>query len=438
MKNKKVHIKTFGCQMNVYDSERMLETMKEENYVSVESEKNADVILLNTCHIREKAAEKVYSYLGRYKNLKKNNTNLKIGVTGCVAQAEGREILHRQPLVDVVIGPQSYHRLPNILEEAKRGKKVVDTDFPLESKFNLLPLRTDIKRSVSSFLTVQEGCDKFCAFCVVPYTRGNEASRPVNEILDESNKLVDQGAKEIILLGQNVNAYLSSYKGKEYKLSHLIKELSKNEKLKRIRFTTSHPKDMTDDLIKTFGEEEKLMPYLHLPIQSGSNKILGLMNRKHKVKDYIKIIDKLRKIRSDIAISGDFIVGFPGENDFDFNETLRLCDEIKYAQAFSFKYSKRPGTPASIKEDVEENVKSERLLLLQSKLSDSQKKFNNQFLSEKIEVLVERKGKKENQLIGKSPQFQSVVLKGPTRLIGSTIFVRILSCKTNTLIGDIL
>ena len=437
MKNKKIHIKTFGCQMNVYDSERMLEAMKAENYESVKNEENADVILLNTCHIREKAAEKVYSYLGRYKDLKKRKDNLKIGVTGCVAQAEGNQILRRQPLVDVVIGPQSYHRLPQILDETKKGKKVVNIDFPVEDKFNFLPSRSAVKRSVSSYLTVQAGCDKFCSFCVVPYTRGNESSRPVNDILNECKKLVNQGAKEIILLGQNVNAYSSYVNEKKYNLSDLIKEISKKKLLKRVRFTTSHPNDMTDDLIKLFGDEKKLMPYLHLPIQSGSNKILNLMNRKHKVSDYKKIIDKLRNVRNDIAISGDFIVGYPGETDKDFDETLKLCEEIQYAQAFSFKYSKRPGTPASIKDEVDDKIKSERLSLLQSKIFKSQKKFNNKFIDTNIDVLIEKKGKKENQLIGKSPYFQSVVVNGGIENIGSILKVKILSCNTNTLIGSV-
>ena len=438
MKNKKIHIKTFGCQMNIYDSERMLEAMKSENYEAVENEENADLILLNTCHIREKAAEKVYSYLGRYKELKNKNFNLKIGVTGCVAQAEGKEIIKRQPLVDIVVGPQSYHNLPNILKNTQKGKKVVDTEFPIEDKFNILPPRSPVKRSVSSFLTVQEGCDKFCAFCVVPYTRGNEISRPVEDLLKETEKLVLEGAKEIILLGQNVNAYESSYNNKEFKLSNLIKEISKNKNLKRIRFTTSHPNDMTDDLINIFGQEKKLMPYLHLPVQSGSDKILKLMNRKHTANKYREIIKRLRDVREDIAISGDFIVGFPGETDDDFKETLKLCDEIKYAHAFSFKYSSRPGTPASNKEEVNEKVKSRRLYELQERIIENQKIFNESFLNNNVEVLIEKKGKKDNQLIGKSPHFQSIVLNGPIQLIGTTVRARILSHNINTFLGEIL
>ena len=438
MKNKKIHIKTFGCQMNIYDSERMLEAMKSENYEAVESEENADLILLNTCHIREKAAEKVYSYLGRYKELKNKNLNLKIGVTGCVAQAEGKEILKRQPLVDIVVGPQSYHNLPKILKNSQNGKKVVDTEFPIEDKFNILPSRSNIKRSVSSFLTVQEGCDKFCAFCVVPYTRGNEISRPVEDLLEETQKLVLQGAKEIILLGQNVNAYESFYNKKIFKLSHLIKEISKYKDLKRIRFTTSHPNDMTDDLIEIFGKEKKLMPYLHLPVQSGSDKILKLMNRKHTANKYKEIIKRLRDVREDIAISGDFIVGFPGETEEDFQETLKLCDDIKYAHAFSFKYSSRPGTPASNNQELDEKIKAERLYLLQEIITKNQKEFNESFLNTNVDVLVEKKGKRDNQLIGKSPHFQSVVLNGPIQLIGTTVKARILSHNINTFIGEIL
>ena len=333
--------------MNVYDTERMTESLQAEGYTSTDSAEEADMILLNTCHIREKAAEKVYSELGRFKHLKSENPNLKIGVVGCVAQAEGEEIIRRQPLVDLVVGPQSYHKLPLLERQINNGQKKVEIDFPTEDKFDFLAKRTDIRRAPAAFLTIQEGCDKFCAFCVVPYTRGAEASCPVEKVVSEVHSLVDRGVKEITLLGQNVNAYHGTYSGNsQFTLAQLIWKLEKISGLERIRYTTSHPNDMTDDLIDAHANCQKLMPYLHLPVQSGSNKILKKMNRSHTAEAYVDLISRVRKARPDILISGDFIVGFPEETDHDFADTMELIRKVKYGQSYSFKYSGRPGTPA--------------------------------------------------------------------------------------------
>ena len=345
---KKLYIKTYGCQMNVYDSERMSEALGGSGYVETTSPDDADMILLNTCHIREKAAEKIYSELGRYKGLKAEKPDLKIGVAGCVAQAEGQEIIRRQPMVDLVVGPQSYHRLPELEAKAGGGVKALDTDFPEEDKFEHLKARPKAARGPTAFLTVQEGCDKFCAFCVVPYTRGAEVSRPVARILDEARDLTERGVAEITLLGQNVNAYHGEGPdGQDWTLARLIRELAKIEALKRIRFTTSHPNDMDDDLIAAHGEVDKLMPYLHLPVQSGSDRILKAMNRKHTAESYLRLIERIRAARPGILLSGDFIVGFPGETDQDFEDTMQLVRDVGYGQAYSFKYSARPGTPAA-------------------------------------------------------------------------------------------
>jgi tRNA-2-methylthio-N6-dimethylallyladenosine synthase len=354
---KKVFVKTYGCQMNVYDSQRMGEALVSDGYELTEKPDSADLILLNTCHIREKAAEKIYSELGRYKKLKAKKPSLKIGVTGCVAQAEGKEIIKRQPLVDLVVGPQAYHRLPKMLRSLSEGKRSIDIEFPTEDKFLHLPKMHVTKLPPAAFLTVQEGCDKFCAFCVVPYTRGAEVSRSPQHLIAEAQGLVDKGVVEITLLGQNVNGYLFENVGDGWDLARLISELAKIPDLKRIRFTTSHPNDMSDSLINIFGNEEKLMPYLHLPVQSGSDKILKAMNRRHSVDKYLNILSRVRKVRPDIALSGDFIVGFPGETDSDFQDTLDLCNEVGYAQAYSFKYSSRPGTPAAGLEEIEEEKK---------------------------------------------------------------------------------
>ncbi len=345
---KKLFIKTYGCQMNVYDSERMAEALGTQGYVATDKADEADMILLNTCHIREKAAEKVYSELGRLKVHKATNPDLKIGVAGCVAQAEGEEIMRRQPAVDLVVGPQTYHRLPQMMKAVERGERALDTDFPEEDKFLHLPKARGPKRAPAAFLTVQEGCDKFCSFCVVPYTRGAEISRPADRLLTEARDLVDRGVREITLLGQNVNAYHGQgLDGGEWGLARLIWALADIDGLDRIRFTTSHPNDMDDALIAAFADCDKLMPYLHLPVQSGSDKILKAMNRKHTAAGYIKLIERIRAARPDILISGDFIVGFPGEDDDDFQATLDLVAAVEYGTAYSFKYSARPGTPAA-------------------------------------------------------------------------------------------
>ena len=434
---KKVFVKTYGCQMNVYDSQRMGEALVSDGYELTEKPDNADLILLNTCHIREKAAEKIYSELGRYKKLKANKPSLKIGVTGCVAQAEGKEIIKRQPLVDLVVGPQAYHRLPKMLQSLSEGKRSIDIEFPTEDKFLHLPKMHVTKLPPAAFLTVQEGCDKFCAFCVVPYTRGAEVSRSPKHLIAEAQGLVEKGVVEITLLGQNVNGYLFENVGDGWDLARLISELAKIPDLKRIRFTTSHPNDMSDSLINIFGNEEKLMPYLHLPVQSGSDKILKAMNRRHSVDKYLNILSRVRKARPDIALSGDFIVGFPGETDSDFQDTLDLCNEVGYAQAYSFKYSSRPGTPAAELEEIEEEKKSERLLSLQSLLTLHQKNFQKRMIGNKYPVLIEKKGKEIDQVVGRSPYLQPVFIKGSIDLLGNIVPVEMKSYRTNSLEGEI-
>ena len=434
---KKVFIKTYGCQMNVYDSHRIGEALISDGYEISENSNSADLILLNTCHIREKAAEKVYSELGRYKKLKAQKPNMKIGVTGCVAQAEGKEIIRRQPMVDLVIGPQSYHRLPKMLEDVGRGGKAIDIDFPTEDKFLHLPMVRKRILPPAAFLTVQEGCDKFCAFCVVPYTRGAEVSRSPKHLLEEAQGLAEKGVVEITLLGQNVNGYFYQSGDDGWDLARLIRQLAKITDLKRIRFTTSHPNDMTDSLIGLFGTEEKLMPYLHLPVQSGSDRILNRMNRRHNVAKYLNILSRVRESRPDIAISGDFIVGFPGETEEDFQETLDLCESVKYAQAYSFKYSARPGTPAAELEDIGETDKSERLLRLQSLLARQQKNFQKNMIGKQYPVLIEKKGKELGQVVGRTPYLQPVFLQGSIDAMGKIISVKMKSYRANSLEGVI-
>jgi tRNA-2-methylthio-N6-dimethylallyladenosine synthase len=437
-KTKNLYIKTFGCQMNVYDSERMATAMGSEGYNEVSSPEEADMILLNTCHIREKAAEKIYSDLGRFKPLKAANPDLKIGVAGCVAQAEGQEIMRRQPLVDIVVGPQAYHRLPEMVKSVEKGEKPIDTDFPEEDKFALLPKAPKMKRAPSAFLTVQEGCDKFCAFCVVPFTRGAESSRPVSQIVAEAADLVDRGVRDITLLGQNVNAYHGPVDDGDATLPQLIRELSKIDDLKRIRFTTSHPNDMTQELIDAHGELEKLMPYLHLPVQSGSDNVLKAMNRKHTAASYLEIIERLRVARPDLALSGDFIVGFPGETDADFEQTLDLVREVKYAQAYSFKYSTRPGTPAADnKKQVPEDVKSDRLQRLQALLTEHQKEFMGAMVGRVLPVLLERPGRLEGQLVGRSEYLHGVHATIKNAKIGDIVNLRILGADTNSLRAEV-
>ena len=437
---KKLFIKTYGCQMNVYDSERMAEALGGSGYTEVSSPEEADMILLNTCHIREKAAEKVYSELGRYKDLKDAKPDLKIGVAGCVAQAEGEEIMRRQPMVDLVVGPQSYHRLPELEAKAGKGEKALDTDFPEEDKFEHLNARPKAKRAPSAFLTVQEGCDKFCAFCVVPYTRGSEVSRPVARVLEEARDLVERGVREITLLGQNVNAYHGAGEGGgAWGLAQLIHKLAEIDGLARIRFTTSHPNDMDDALIEAHGSCEKLMPYLHLPVQSGSDHILKAMNRKHTAEQYIRLIERIRAARPDIALSGDFITGFPGETDQDFEDTMALVREVNYASAFSFKYSARPGTPAAEKGDkmVEDAVALDRLHRLQALITEQQRAFQEAMVGREVSVLFERQGRLAGQMAGKSEYLHAVHV--PSDLpVGAIARVRITESGPNSLAGEVV
>ena len=435
---KKIFVKTYGCQMNVYDSERMVSAMKPSGYVETKSPEDADLILLNTCHIREKAAEKIYSELGRMKSLKGQNPDLKIGVAGCVAQAEGKEIMVRQPAVDLVVGPQSYHRLPTMMKTVNKGVRALDTEFPEEDKFDHLPKDLTKRSSPSAFLTVQEGCDKFCAFCVVPYTRGVEVSRSPEKIIDEAKSLVDRGVVEINLLGQNVNAYSQNAFGTKFNLSKLIWKLSEIDGLKRIRFTTSHPNDMTEDLIEAHGSCNKLMPYLHLPVQSGSDSILKKMNRKHSSDDYRKIIEKLRKVRPDLLLSGDFIVGFPGETDEDFLETLQLVKDVNYGQSYSFKYSSRPGTPAANREEVCESLKKDRLAELQLLLSEQQMAIQKSMIGKEVKVLFEKPGRLKNQMGGKSEYLHAVHVIGSSLKKGDIKTVKIINTEANSLGGVLI
>ncbi|MCC5966764.1 MAG: tRNA (N6-isopentenyl adenosine(37)-C2)-methylthiotransferase MiaB [Natronohydrobacter sp.] len=435
---KKLFIKTYGCQMNVYDSERMAEALGASGYVTTERAEDADMILLNTCHIREKAAEKVYSELGRFKPLKAANPDLKIGVAGCVAQAEGEEIMRRQPLVDLVVGPQTYHRLPAMEAAVRQGARAVDTDFPEEDKFEHLPKGPRARRAPAAFLTVQEGCDKFCAFCVVPYTRGAEVSRPVDRVLREAEDLVERGVREITLLGQNVNAYHGEGPGGTWGLARLIRRLAKIEGLARIRFTTSHPNDMEDDLIAAHGDEPKLMPYLHLPVQSGSDRILKAMARKHTAESYIRLIERLRAARPDLLLSGDFIVGFPGETDQDFEDTLALVREVGYGQAYSFKYSARPGTPAAEKTPVPDDVASERLHRLQALLTEQQRAAQDAMVGREVSVLFEKAGRLPGQMVGKSDYLHAVHVTDPRAELGQIAKVRIVASGPNSLAGELV
>ena len=428
---KKLFIKTYGCQMNVYDSERMAEALGGEGYTETDRPDDADMILLNTCHIREKAAEKVYSELGRFRSLKAEKPDLKIGVAGCVAQAEGAEIIARQPLVDLVVGPQSYHRLPELERKARAGEKALDTEFPEEDKFNHLAKRPKAQRGPTAFLTVQEGCDKFCAFCVVPYTRGAEVSRPADQVLREARDLVDRGVREITLLGQNVNAY----HGHEGGLAGLIWALNDIDGLERIRFTTSHPNDMDDALIEAHGTCEKLMPYLHLPVQSGSDRILKRMNRKHTAEAYIRLIERIRAARPDLLLSGDFIVGFPEETDADFADTMALIETVGYGQAYSFKYSTRPGTPAAERAQVDEDVKNHRLQALQSLLKTQQKAAQDAMVGRTVRVLFEKPGREGGQMVGKSEYLHAVHVLGDDIATGDIRPVRISASNANSLTG---
>ena len=431
---KKLFIKTYGCQMNVYDSERMAEALGGSGYVTTERADEADMILLNTCHIREKAAEKVYSELGRLRDLKAEKPDLKIGVTGCVAQAEGEEIMRRMPLVDLVVGPQSYHRLPAMEAAVRQGAKALDTDFPEDDKFDTLPKRQRAKRGPAAFLTVQEGCDKFCAFCVVPYTRGSEVSRPAARVLAEAEELVAAGVREITLLGQNVNAYHGHPQG----LAGLVQELAQIDGLARIRYTTSHPNDMDEALIAAHGTCDKLMPYLHLPVQSGSDRMLKAMNRKHTAASYLDLIARIRAARPDIVLSGDFIVGFPGETEDDFAQTLDLIRAVGYGAAFTFKYSPRPGTPAAEKPQLSEDVKTDRLARLQALIAEQQRATQESMVGRTVKVLFEKTGREPGQVVGKSDYLHAVYAQGPASLIGTIASVRIVQSSPNSLAGEII
>ncbi len=435
---KKLFIKTYGCQMNVYDSERMAEALGVDGYVETDSADDADMILLNTCHIREKAAEKVYSELGRFKGLKAANPDLKIGVAGCVAQAEGEEIMRRQPMVDLVVGPQTYHRLPDMLATLKSGGKALDTDFPEEDKFEHLPKRPLPNRGPTAFLTVQEGCDKFCAFCVVPYTRGAEVSRPGDRILSEAQALVERGVREITLLGQNVNAYHGMGAGGDWSLARLIRALQDIDGLQRIRFTTSHPNDMSDDLIAAHGECEKLMPYLHLPVQSGSDRILKRMNRGHTAEAYLRTIERIRAARPDILISGDFIVGFPEETEADFQDTMALIEAVEYGQAFSFKYSTRPGTPAAERAQVPADQASDRLQRLQALILKQQRVVQDRMVGREVGVLFEKPGRLPGQMVGKSDHLHAVHVTAQGIQAGDLCRVRITRSAPNSLAGELI
>jgi tRNA-2-methylthio-N6-dimethylallyladenosine synthase len=432
---KTFRVKSFGCQMNVYDGERMGELLAAHGMTPAPEGQEADLVILNTCHIREKAAEKVYSEIGRLVAAGKRAGQAPLlAVAGCVAQAEGEEIMARAPAVSIVVGPQAYHRLPELLDKATRGKRAIDIDMPAIAKFEALPARR--KRGPSAFLTVQEGCDKFCTFCVVPYTRGAEISRPFKPLIDEARSLVEAGVKEITLLGQNVNAWRGEdEKGRAIGLGGLIRRLAAIDGLERIRYTTSHPKDMDDDLIAAHGEVEKLMPYLHLPLQSGNDRILKAMNRQHTAESYLKLIAKVRAARPDIALSGDFIVGFPGETEAEFEDTLRILDEVRYAACFSFKYSPRPGTPAAtMAGQIAPEVMDDRLQRLQQRIAAHQLAFNRASLGKTCRVLVERKGRHEGQWLGKSPWLQSVHFEG-NHAIGDLVEVTLVEAGPNSLKG---
>jgi tRNA-2-methylthio-N6-dimethylallyladenosine synthase len=433
---RRLFVKTYGCQMNVYDSERMAETLGAQGYVQTDRAEDADMILLNTCHIREKAAEKVYSELGRMRPLKEARPDLKIAVAGCVAQAEGAEILRRQPMVDLVVGPQSYHRLAEMEATVARGGKAIDTDFPEEDKFERLAGRPKADRGPTAFLTVQEGCDKFCAFCVVPYTRGAEVSRPAAQVLTEARDLVERGVRELTLLGQNVNAYHGAGPdGADWTLARLIRELAGIDGLLRLRFTTSHPNDMSDDLIAAHGEVAKLMPYLHLPVQSGSDRILKAMNRKHTAEAYLRLVDRIRAARPDILLTSDFIVGFPGETEADFDATLALIEAVGFGGAFSFKYSERPGTPAAERPQVAEEIMDDRLQRLQAIITRQQRAAQDAMVGREVGVLFEKPGRMAGQMSGKSDYLHAVHVTGGDVARGDLRRVRIVESGPNSLAG---
>jgi tRNA-2-methylthio-N6-dimethylallyladenosine synthase len=445
--DRRVFVKSFGCQMNVYDSQRMADLAAGEGYTETPRVEDADLIVINTCHIREKASEKIYSELGKLRELKelrrKAGRRTTLVVAGCVAQAQGPEILRRQPAVDVVVGPQSYHRLPELLRDAEVRSGVIAADFPAEDKFSRLPpssLQAVRARGPIAFVAVQEGCDKFCSFCVVPYTRGAEASRPVGAIVREIERLSEAGVREVMLIGQNVNAYhgLDSDEGM-VGLAGLIRRVTMIPRIRRVRYATSHPNDMSEDLIVAHREVEALAPYLHLPVQSGSDRILAAMNRRHSVADYLDVVTRARSQRPDIALSSDFIVGYPGESDADFRATLELVANVRYASSYAFKYSPRPGTPAAeMQGQIDERVKTSRLSQLQALLEEQRRAFNLDSVGRRFEVLFEKPGRREGQVIGRSPYMQAVFTPGPLSLIGAMVEVEIVAAGPNSLQGRIV
>jgi len=434
---KKIFIKTFGCQMNVYDSNRIFHSVKKIGFEKTEDQKNADCFLLNTCHIRDKAKEKVYHEIGRVKKIYKKKPKPIVVVAGCVAQAENEEMLKREPYIDIVIGPQSYHKINNVLDNYVSKKKIEETEFDTISKFDFFDKIENKSNKVSAFITIQEGCDKFCHFCVVPFTRGPEYSRSFHKILSEVESLIKSGVKEITLLGQNVNAYSYIENSKEYKLSDLINQLEKYSELERIRYTTSHPRDMTEDLIDCYKNNKKLMPLVHLPVQSGSNKILKLMNRKHTVEEYVLTYEKLKKIKPSIEFSSDFIISYPGESEQDFNQTLQLVNKIKFINSYSFIFSPRPGTKAANLELIDEKISKERLKIIQKHLFENQKNINKSFENKSVDVLVENKIKGQTKLFGRNKYMNSVIFEGEENSIGKIAKVKILDSNQNTLFGKI-
>jgi len=434
---KKIFIKTFGCQMNEYDSNRIYDSVKRLGFIKSQDQKNLDCYVINTCHIRDKAKEKVYHEIGRVKKIYKEKNKPIVVVAGCVAQAENQEMLNREPYIDIVIGPQSYHKINDRLKNFIKDKKIEETEFDTVSKFNYFDNIENKNSKVSSYLTIQEGCDKFCSFCVVPYTRGPEYSRPFNKIISEAESLIKNGAKEIILLGQNVNAYFFKEKIKEYRISDLINKLESYSELKRIRYTTSHPRDMTDDLIECYSKNKKLMPLVHLPIQSGSNKILKLMNRKHTVEQYIEIIEKLKKINPKIKFSSDFIISYPGETNDDFKDTINLVRKIKFINSFSFIFSPRPGTKAANLKQIDKEIAKERLLKIQEYLFKFQLNMNKFFINKSVDVLVENKMDGQKKLFGRNQFMNSVIFEGNANFIGKNINIKIEQANQNSLFGKI-
>ena len=434
---KKVFIKTFGCQMNEYDSNRIYDTVKNIGYIRNEDQNDVDCYILNTCHIRDKAKEKVYHEIGRVKKSFKGKKKPIVVVAGCVAQAENEEMLKREPYIDIVIGPQAYHKINDLILNQHKNKKIDETDFDTVTKFSYFDDIKNENSKISAFLTIQEGCDKFCHFCVVPYTRGPEYSRPFEQIIKEAEELIKNGVREITLLGQNVNAYSYSENGKEYRISDLIKKLDQYSELKRVRYTTSHPRDMTDDLIDCYSSCKKLMPFVHLPIQSGSDKILHLMNRKHKVEDYLKVYEKLININNEIKFSSDFIIGYPGETENDFNDTLKLLDKVNFINSFSFIFSPRPGTTASNYELIDNEICKERLITIQKKLFNNQIQINKSMEKQSVEVLVENKLKNQNKYFGRNKYLSSVIFDGSEDIIGKLVEVKIENSNQNSLFGKL-